>query len=240
MNRWLRQRQAIDFIAATVLTLVLAPLFAVIALWIRLRDGSPVLVRLTRVGRNGDAFRMFKFRTMVPERPDGSAQGSRITVHGDSRITPSGLFLRHCRLDEIPQLLNVLRGEMAILGPRPETPEFVTANDADWEQVLKVRPGIAGLTQVVVSELEETALHKADGGNVYRSQILPIKLALDQLYLQEASLRLDALIIRSLADRIFLGLRPDRLQKWLAMNAPEQLERLLQLGQPGFGEGSSG
>jgi len=220
-----------DTIAAAALTLVLAPLFVVIALWIRLREGSPVLVRLTRVGRNGNVFRMFKFRTMVPERPDGSAQGPRITVRGDSRITPSGAFLRHYRLDEIPQLFNVLRGEMAILGPRPETPEFVTA-DANWDEVLKVRPGIAGLTQVLVSELEETALHKADGENIYRAQVLPIKLALDRLYLEEASLRLDALILRSLTDRVLLNQRPDHLHKWLAHTAPVQLNRLMLFGGP--------
>lgn len=224
-----------DLIAAAVLALVLAPVFAVIALWIKLRDGSPVLVRLTRVGRSGDAFRMFKFRTMVPERPDGSAQGSRITVYGDPRITQSGAFLRHYRLDEIPQLFNVLRGEMAILGPRPETPEFVTA-DGNWDEVLKVRPGIAGLTQVLVSELEETALHKADGENVYRAQVLPIKLALDRLYLGEASLRLDALIIRSLAEHVLLNRRPDRLHEWLAETAPVQLDQLMHFGRPPAGE----
>jgi lipopolysaccharide/colanic/teichoic acid biosynthesis glycosyltransferase len=225
-----------DIIAAVVLTLLLAPLFAVIALWIRLRDGPPVLVRLTRVGRNGDAFRMFKFRTMVPDLPDGSAGGSRITVHGDSRITQSGAFLRHYRLDEIPQLLNVLRREMAILGPRPEAPQFVTA-DANWDEVLKVRPGIAGLTQVLVSELEATALRGSDGENVYCAEVLPIKLALDRLYLQKASLRLDALILRSLTDSVLLNVQPDRLHKWLAEAAPAQLDRLMQLGGVPSGKG---
>jgi len=189
-------------VLALVLAVVLSPLIIVIAIIVRVADGRPVILRLPRVGQGGEVFRMWKFRTMRPEEG-----GSVLTSARDDRITRSGAALRHLRLDELPQLWNVMRGEMTLFGPRPETPEFVDADDTIWKRVLTAPPGIAGITQLVAADIEARALLPGSVEQLYRTRILPAKLSIDAWYVEHASLKTDLVCIVSLAQRL---VRPGR------------------------------
>lgn len=141
-------KRAFDVLACAAALVILALPMAVIALRIRLESPGPVIYAQKRVGRNGKVFKLYKFRSMYI---DAEARGAQWATEDDPRITPFGRFLRKSRLDEIPQFLNVLRGDMSLIGPRPERPafheEFCRRIDG-WEQRLAVRPGITGLAQV--------------------------------------------------------------------------------------------
>lgn len=196
MSRWLRLRWTADRLVAAVLGVVLAPLVGVVAVLVRRHDGGPALVALPRVGRAGRPFAIRKLRSMPFVQPDGGAGGSPLTTAGDARVTPLGRTLRRTRLDEVPQLLNVVEGQMALLGPRPETPPFVDLDDPRWQDVLRARPGIAGPTQVIVHHWESRL--PAGGEDVYRHELLPVKLAIDAWYLRRASPWLDVVVVVSL------------------------------------------
>jgi lipopolysaccharide/colanic/teichoic acid biosynthesis glycosyltransferase len=144
---------------------------------------------------------MWKLRTM---RPAG-AGGATITSGDDDRITPIGRRLRHYRLDELPNLVNVVAGQMALIGPRPETPGMVDATDPRWRQVLAARPAIAGPTQLVCADWEADELRTGDAEDVYRHKILPVKLAIDAWYVEHASPRIDAEVLVALVQRFALG-----------------------------------
>lgn len=185
-NRNRALRRVIDLVVAlpgVALVCVLAPW---IALANRLTgDAGPVFYRGPRVGEGGRAFQIYKFRTMR-ETP-----GPDITFRGDARITEVGRLLRRSKLDELPQMCNVLRGEMSVVGPRPESIEYIDWNDPLHRAVLSVRPGITGPSQLA-------HLHEEDSlaGDVeYRTVVLPRKLALDRWYVEHATPRRDLKII---------------------------------------------
>jgi len=139
-------KRAFDILVAGALLVLTLPLWAPVALAIRLQDGGPVLFRQIRVGRGGQEFTLLKFRSMVV---DAEARGGYQTVRGDPRITPLGRWLRRSSLDELPQLWNVLRGEMSLVGPRPDMPrQKADYRAADWEERCSVRPGLTGLAQM--------------------------------------------------------------------------------------------
>jgi lipopolysaccharide/colanic/teichoic acid biosynthesis glycosyltransferase len=146
-------KHGLDRILAAAGLVALSPLFAGIALWVRVESGRPVLLRQHRTGKGGQPFGMFKFRTMVP---DAVEAGRRLgigadpygTVPNDPRITRSGRFLRRTSLDELPQLWNVLRGEMSLVGPRPDLVEQAAHYTAEERRRLSVRPGITGWSQI--------------------------------------------------------------------------------------------
>jgi lipopolysaccharide/colanic/teichoic acid biosynthesis glycosyltransferase len=203
LSRWLRFRiRWLDRPAAFLLLVTLSPAMLLIALLILLNDGPPVFVFLDRSGCNGELFKMMKFRTMHQLRGAKRAAGSPLTSGADRRITPVGRHLRRHRLDEFPQLLNVLHGDMALIGPRPETPEFVDITDARWAAVLSTPPGIAGPTQVFAHRWEANLPHGAEGRVHYADVLLPAKLAMDQWYVDRASPRIDL--------NTFLALLPGR------------------------------
>lgn len=201
MTRWLRVRVVVDRALAVVLGVVAAPVVAALAVAIRHHDGGPPLVRLTRVGQAGARFDMWKLRTMTAGGPGGRAGGPPIASFEDERVTPIGRRIRHWRLDELPQLLNVARGEMALMGPRPETPEYVDFADSRWQRVLRGRPGIAGPTQLAVHEMEEALVGVEGDDDVYRDLVLPAKLAIDGWYVEQASPYIDLLVVVSLVQR---------------------------------------
>jgi len=150
---------------------------------------------------------MWKLRTMRVAGPGGAAGGAPIASVDDERVTPFGRRLRHWRLDELPQLLNVVRGEMALVGPRPETPEYVDLADGRWQRVLAARPGIVGPTQLAVYEIE-AAISSSDGDgdeDVYRDVVLPAKLAIDAWYVEQASPFIDFVVVVSFVQRFVLG-----------------------------------
>jgi len=157
-------------LGALLALLALSPLFGAIALAIRLDDGGPAFFHQTRVGRYGRHFIMHKFRSMR------SAQGLPLTCEGDPRVTRVGGRLRAWKLDELPQLWNIVRGEMAWIGPRPEIPEFVAMDDPLWQQVLQFRPGLADAASVEFRDEEKLLAIAPDPQEYYRREILPRKL----------------------------------------------------------------
>jgi lipopolysaccharide/colanic/teichoic acid biosynthesis glycosyltransferase len=198
-----------DAICAAVGLLCLAPVFAWLALWIVLDDGRPVFFSQTRVGRNGTRFRIWKFRTMR-----AGSEGSVITAAGDDRVTRIGATLRRLKLDELPQLFNVLKGEMALVGPRPEIPEHVQVDAPMWKIILQVRPGITDPASLLYRDEEEILGLSDDPNTFYRESLLPAKLLMNRAYLLSRSfcrdLRLIFLTIRySLFPKKF---DPDRIE----------------------------
>jgi lipopolysaccharide/colanic/teichoic acid biosynthesis glycosyltransferase len=184
-----------------VLTILLSLPMAVVAAVVKFVDGSPTTVRLTRVGINGRTFEMIKFRTMRQSAGASRAGGSPLTSALDSRVTALGKLLRASRVDEWPQLVNVLKGDMALIGPRPETPEYVSLDNPEWRQVLGAPPGIAGPTQLF-ARLWETALESGSAGDAYyRQTLLPAKLTVDSWYVQHASPRVDLDVLLALVRR---------------------------------------
>jgi len=157
-------------IAAAVTLVAIAPLLGFIALAVACEDGSPVLFRQIRVGQFGRHFNMYKFRSMRT-RP-----GLPLTCKGDPRVTRVGRFLRAWKLDELPQFWNIVRGEMAWIGPRPEVPEFVEMDDPLWLQVLQMRPGLADAASIAFRNEEQLLASVPDPQDYYRHEILPRKL----------------------------------------------------------------
>jgi lipopolysaccharide/colanic/teichoic acid biosynthesis glycosyltransferase len=149
-------KRALDIAVSAMALVVLSPIVAILSLWIRLRDGAPVLFRQTRVGEHGRPFKVVKFRTMIPDAEERLAeleelneiQGHAFKVTDDPRVTRTGGFLRALSLDELPQLWNVLRGEMSLVGPRPPLPREVDGYDIWHRRRLSMKPGITGLWQV--------------------------------------------------------------------------------------------
>jgi len=187
---WLHRRARADRALALVALVVLAPVLAGLALLVLVVDRQGPVVGLARVGRAGHPFTLWKLRTM--RASDGP--GADFTVQDDPRITQLGQRLRRYRLDELPQLWNVVRGEMALLGPRPEAPDHVDLRDPAWSAALATPPGIAGPTQVVIHGWEA----RVDAVATYRDEVLPHKLTIDGWYVTHASPATDFDVLRSL------------------------------------------
>jgi lipopolysaccharide/colanic/teichoic acid biosynthesis glycosyltransferase len=176
-------------IAAVLLALSL-PALCLFALLIKMDSPGPALYRGARVGQGGRTFDCYKLRTMKRSR----AGASEITSADDQRITNIGRRLRRLRIDELPQLWNVVRGDMRLVGPRPETPELVDLSDPAWGLILEVQPGIAGLAQLVFAD-EARLLGTSDPEGTYRREIQPHKLAIDTCYAAHRSAALDVWIL---------------------------------------------
>lgn len=182
-------KRGFDLVVAALLLIVLSPVLVTIAVLIQLRDGSPVLFRQERVGRHGAPFRVLKFRTMRP------SPGAQVTIQGDSRITGLGRWLRAHRLDELPQLINVLKGEMSLVGPRPELAKYVGLFPEEYRQILTLRPGITGPASVEFRNESELLAAYPDPERAYVEVILPQKIALALDYLRERSMLIDLKIL---------------------------------------------
>ena len=184
-------KRLFDILLSATLLLLLVPLLAAVALAVRLGSPGPVLYRQQRVGRHGVPFTMFKFRTMH----DGAA-GLPLTVGSDERITRVGRWLRRSRLDELPQLANVLVGHMSLVGPRPEVPRYVALYPpALRERALAVRPGLTDPASL--AHIDEAALlaAAADPEREYVERILPAKLEQAAAYAERATLASDLLVL---------------------------------------------
>lgn len=175
-------RNALDRIVCLGGLVMLAPLLAVIAVLVRCGDSGPILFRQERIGRWGRPFELLKFRSMRT-----SNEGPAITAAGDSRITKIGQRLRKYKLDELPQLWNVVRGDMSLVGPRPEVSRYVNPVDAVWQRVLSVRPGITDLATLVYRNEEEVLGGADDSERLYRDVVLPEKLRLNISYLERST-----------------------------------------------------
>jgi lipopolysaccharide/colanic/teichoic acid biosynthesis glycosyltransferase len=188
-------KRLVDLAAAAVGLLLLSPLLAAAAVAVKLSSPGPVLFRQERVGRYGRPFRIDKFRSMRV-----NATGPSVTAGGDARITRVGRLLRRTKLDELPQLWNVLVGDMSLVGPRPEVRRFVDRFPADYARILSIRPGITDFAAVEYRDEESVLAGAADAEAAYLETVLPAKIRLYHRYLDEMSLRTDlTLVVRTLA-----------------------------------------
>jgi lipopolysaccharide/colanic/teichoic acid biosynthesis glycosyltransferase len=183
-------KRAIDIVGSGLALLVGLPFLMAIAAAVAIDSGFPVLYRQRRVGRGFRQFHLLKFRSMV-----ASEGGPRITVSGDSRVTRVGRFLRATKLDELPQFWNVLTGDMSLVGPRPEVPEYVEMFRTRYQHILSVRPGITDIASIRFRDEEKLLAQSPEPLREYVERVLPVKLDLADEYLQKRSLRLDLLIL---------------------------------------------
>ena len=188
-GRLLRKR-AFDIVCAALGLLVLSPVLLMCALLVGLTSPGGVLFRQERMGRDGVPFTIYKFRSM---RKDNA--GLKISTSGDSRITPVGRVLRKAKLDELPQLWNVLKGDMSFVGPRPEVREYVDLYTSEQRQVLLVRPGITGLASIRYRNENDLLSASADPNRTYIEEVMPAKLALDLEYIPRACVSYDIRLI---------------------------------------------
>jgi lipopolysaccharide/colanic/teichoic acid biosynthesis glycosyltransferase len=194
-------KRVLDCISSATGLLFIFPLFALVAVGIKLTSRGPVFYRQVRVGKDGYPFQIVKFRSMISvasEVPPG------ITVSGDKRITRVGRFLRRYKIDELPQLWNVLRGDMSLVGPRPELPKYVGNYSSEQRLVLCVRPGITDPASLVFRHEEEILSRSEDPERLYRMEILPYKLTQNLGYIRNISFRTDLRIIFATLNSSFL------------------------------------
>lgn len=185
-------KRLFDIVASGLGLIVLSPVFAVLAVWIKADSKGPVFYRQTRVGRDNKDFRLFKFRSM---RPDSDKLGL-ITVGGhDPRVTRSGYYIRKYKLDEFPQLINVFKGDMSLVGPRPEVRKYVDLYTPEQLNVLKVRPGITSLASIRYRNENEILAQADDPDQCYIEKIMPEKIAIDMEYVEKANLATDIKLI---------------------------------------------
>jgi len=186
-------KRLFDVLGAVVSLLLLSPLMLLVALAVRLDSPGPVLFRQERVGRHGQPFRIHKFRTM---RADAPQRGPLLTASGDPRVTRVGAVLRRHRLDELPQLIDVLKGDMSLVGPRPEVPRYVALYPPDLrERVLAVRPGLTDPSSLEFLDEGELLARAADPEREYVDVILPRKLRRAADYADRATLATDLRVI---------------------------------------------
>lgn len=198
-------KRAFDLILAFLGLVLLSPLLAAVALAIKIDSPGPVFFRQQRVGRGGVPFRIHKFRTM---RHDPHGVGPQITVGADARITRVGAFLRRTKLDELPQLVDVLQGSMSLVGPRPEVPRYVALYPAELRDiVLSVRPGITDLASIEFRDEAALLARATDPEREYVEVVMPRKLALAVRYVRATSLGLDVTILWRTLRLLFAGRR---------------------------------
>lgn len=187
-------KRTFDIIASGLGLIALSPLFAFLAIWIKMDSKGPVFYRQVRVGKNNKDFRLFKFRSM---RPDSDKLGL-ITIGGrDPRVTRSGYYIRKYKLDEFPQLINVLLGDMSLVGPRPEVRKYVDLYTPDQMRVLSVRPGITSLASIRYRNENDILAQAPDPDKAYVEQVMPDKLKIDLEYVDKANLWNDIKLIFS-------------------------------------------
>jgi lipopolysaccharide/colanic/teichoic acid biosynthesis glycosyltransferase len=189
-------RRVLDVTLAGAALAASAPLLAVVSAAIRLESPGPVLFRQIRVGRHRRAIETLKLRTMVV---DAHRQGLQITAGHDPRVTGVGRFLRKTKLDELPQLWNVIRGDMSVVGPRPEVPKYVESYRPEWEKLFSVRPGLTDLASLAFRDEERMLAHARDHERAYREVIMPLKLGLAMEGVERSSLLHDlGIIVRTM------------------------------------------
>ena len=185
-------KRLIDFILSLVGLIILLPVFIVIAILIKKEDGGSIFFRQTRVGQNGKIFKIYKFRTMVE---NAEKLGAQITKGDDPRITKIGRILRKYKLDELLQLINVLKGEMSLVGPRPEVPKYVNAYKEKYKEILKVKPGITDFAALEYIDEERLLKGAKDPEKIYIEKILPEKIKYYEKYIKQMSFLTDLKII---------------------------------------------
>jgi lipopolysaccharide/colanic/teichoic acid biosynthesis glycosyltransferase len=185
-------KRIFDIVASFIGLLILSPLFLFLGIWISMESKGGIFYKQIRVGKNGVDFKLWKFRSMVP---DADKKGL-LTVGGrDPRITRAGYFLRKYKLDELPQLINVLLGDMSLVGPRPEVRKYVDLYTAEQRQVLYVRPGITDYASLEYFEENELLAKSENPEETYICEVMPAKLKLNARYIKDVSFLTDIKII---------------------------------------------
>ncbi len=185
-------KRAFDILFSLFVLSLTAPLWVIIAIAIKLDSKGPVIFAQERIGRYGRPFRMYKFRTMVVDAP---RLGPNLTRRDDPRITRVGRFLRKWKLDELPQFVNVLKGEMSVIGPRPDYPEFYRLYTPEQKRVFSIRPGMASPAFIAYRDEEEVLAQVSDPLDYYIHHILPDKLRRDLEYVDNFSFWYDMKIL---------------------------------------------
>jgi len=195
-------KRLFDIVFACIMLVLFMPLFLVLACWVGFDSKGGVFFGQDRVGLGGRHFKLWKFRTMKPQ----SEKSGQLTVGStDSRITGAGYFLRKFKVDELPQLWNVLRGEMSVVGPRPEVPRYVAHYSDEQRHVLSVRPGITDYASLKYFHENDLLAKSVNPEETYITEILPAKLQLNLIYIQSQSFWGDLRIIALTGLRIFRG-----------------------------------
>lgn len=185
-------KRLFDIGASSIGLILLSPILILIAICIKLDSKGPVFFKQIRVGKNKELFKIYKFRTMVT---DAEKLGKQITVGNDTRITKVGTFIRKCKLDELPQLINVLKGDMSLVGPRPEVPKYVELYDDYQEQILLVQPGITDYASIEFRNESEILGESENPESKYINDIMPYKIELNIKYIKNISLYEDLKLI---------------------------------------------
>ncbi len=185
-------KRFIDIILSLTGLIIFAPFFLVIAVLIKKEDGGSVFFRQVRVGQNGRPFKIYKFRTMVE---NAERLGAKVTKEDDPRITEIGKFLRKYKIDELPQLINVLKGEMSLVGPRPEVPKYVELFKEDYKEILKVKPGITDYASLEYKDENKLLKGAENPEEIYIKEILPVKIKYYKRYIKDISFITDIKLI---------------------------------------------
>ena len=185
-------KRLFDIVASLTGLLLLAPIFAIAACAVLVASGRPIFFRQQRMGRNFHPFSIYKFRTMVADAPQ---RGGPLTTGRDTRVTRVGAVLRRLKIDELPQLVNVVKGDMSIVGPRPEVPEYVDRFQRDYAVILRIRPGITDLASLKYADEAAMLSNFENPQEVYLRQVLPDKIRLAQEYVRRSSFIFDIHVI---------------------------------------------
>ena len=192
-------KRTIDLLVSAAGLVLLSPVFLLLAVAVRITSPGPVFYRQERMGHRGSHFRIFKFRSMVQ---DADNLGGTLTVKGDARITPLGRYLRRHKLDELPQLINVLRGEMSLVGPRPEVPEYADMFPRSYERILQIKPGITHSATLFFRNEERLLSRVDDPRSLYIERVMPYKMMLYVEDMRRSNVGRDLLTIIDTALRI--------------------------------------
>ena len=193
-------KRLFDLFFSSIGLLLLQPLFVVTAIMIKVDSTGPIFFRQERIGKNFRRFMIYKFRTMVV---NAEKKGLRITSGGDRRVTKVGRILRKFKIDELPQLFNVLKGDMSLVGPRPEVEEYVTLYEEDYREILKRRPGITDVSSIIFREEEAFLKNQVDPEGYYKKILLPEKIRLAKEYIEKSSFLYDLKLVLNTLHKIF-------------------------------------
>ncbi len=185
-------KRLIDILFSIAALIVLSPVIVIISLIIFFQSGSPIFFYQERVGKNWRKFKIIKFRTMIKNAHN---IGPKISTNDDSRVTKAGRFLRKYKLDELPQLFNILKGDMSIVGPRPEIPKFVNVFSNEYSEILKIKPGLSDYAALIYSNEASLIEPSHNPEEYYKSEILPQKIKLYKRYIEEMGFLTDIKII---------------------------------------------
>ena len=193
-------KRLMDIVIAIIGLILFSPVMLLCALLVKLTSKGPAFFKQERIGLNFQPFQILKFRSMIVDAPK---LGAAVTVDGDPRITTIGRLMRKSKMDELPQLLNVLKGDMSVVGPRPEVPEYVNLFEADYQELLSVRPGITDISSITYRYEEEILAAAEDPRQAYITEVLPAKIELGKSYIERSSIWFDLKLIFITVGRVF-------------------------------------